>query len=289
MSPVKTRSEGEAGRRTKRPLLRIPIEVEGKDPSGRSFTETTYTIMVNRHGARIALKNSLTPGERIIVTNLQREESCPFRVVERTNTLYGSESEWGVECLEPDRNFWGVYFPENTPGAAQGEGIDVLLECASCHSRELAQLTMDQYRELSAESTLSRPCPECRADSIWEFGFAEVMIQESSGGAHLPPGMGDRRNLKRFVAMLPLRLRDHNGKQSATRTENLSKLGLCFISDMKIESGDALYLSAGPMEKGKKELPVRVAWRRPISGSDHAVYGVRLEDETAQDLTPSKP
>ena len=281
MSPATTHSEGEARRRTKRPLLRIPIEVEGKDSSGRPFTETTYTIMVNRHGARIALKNPLTPGERIIVTNLQREESCPFRVVERTKTLYGSESEWGVECLEPDRNFWGVYFPERTPVSAQGEGIDVLIECTSCQSRELAQLTMDQYRELSAESTLLRPCPKCRADSKWEFGFAEVMTQESSVGAHSSPGGQDRRNIKRFVAMLPLRLRGQKGNQSATHTENLSKLGLCFVSDMAIESGDALYLSVGPVEKGKKELPARVAWRRPISGSNLSVYGVRLEEEAA--------
>jgi PilZ domain len=279
MTPHNTENQGKARRRTRRPLLWIPIEVEGKDASGRPFAEKTHTIMVNRNGARIALKQDLKAGDRIIVTNLQREESCPFRVVERTKTLYGKESEWGVECLEPDRNFWGIYFPEGATGKAQGDGIDVLLECANCRSRELVELSMDQYRELSTNSAVSRPCRKCGGGSDWEFGFAEVLVEQQVEGPYLPSGVSERRTTKRFVAMLPLRLRNSDGEETVTRTENLSKLGLCFRSDVVMESGDLVFLSVGPNEKGKKELPVRVAWRRPMSGSNFSIYGVRLEEE----------
>lgn len=262
--------------------MRIPIEVRGTDVNGRSFSERTETVMINRNGARISLQNSLVPGERITIANLESDESCPFRVVERTATTYGNQAEWGVECLEPDRNFWGVCFPEMTTGAAPGEGIDVLLECTACHGRELAQISMDQYRELSSRSTLHRRCLKCGKPSAWEFGFAPVLLEEARSKAPAEVaaqlhGGTDRRRTKRFIGMLPLQLRNQNGKLETAHTENLSKLGLCFISTVEMEVGEAIYLSAGPIEDGKKEIPSRIAWRRPVAGSDRSVYGVRVE------------
>jgi PilZ domain len=273
-------------RRTKRPLLRIAIEVEGKNAEGQPFTESTYTLVVNRNGARIALKNSLQPGERITITNIQREESCPFRVVERVETVGTEHCEWGVECLEPHRNFWGVYFPEKSPAAPAGEGIDVLIECGTCHAREMAELTMDQYRELSENSALTRACAQCGGDTPWEFGFAEIVVEEpraggpQQGASDFVPAEGqERRQAKRFVAMLPLHLRTRDGKEETTRTENLSKLGLCFLSDLAIEEGDVIHLSVGPREDGKQELPARVAWHRRVTPAGRSLYGVRLESD----------
>lgn len=282
MSSPKSELHAKARRRSKRPLIRVPIEVRGTDVNGRSFSESTYTVAVNRNGARISLHNSLMAGARISITNLQRGESCAFRVVERTSTTYGNQAEWGVECLEPDRNFWGVYFPETVPGEAPDEGIDVMLECAGCRSRELAQISLEQYRELSNNSRLMRDCPRCLKQTSWEFGFAEVLLEEARAKAPseiaeaLRRG-NDRRHIRRYVAMLPLKLRNPSGKAENTRTENLSKLGLCFMSTLQMETGDELYLMVGPAEGDKKEIPARVAWRRPVAGSDRSVYGVRLE------------
>jgi Tfp pilus assembly protein PilZ len=282
VSPHKSEREGKARRRSKRPFIRIPIEVRGTDVNGRSFSENTQTVAVNRNGARISLMNSMLPGARITITNLKREDSCAFRVVERTATTYGNQAEWGVECLDPDRNFWGVYFPERTPSAQQDEDIDVMLECTVCRSREMAQLSLNQFRELSDKSAIERHCPKCGKSAAWEFGFAEVLLEESRAKA--PPSVAaalysgtDRRKSKRFVAMLPLRLRKESGKLVSSRTENLSKPGLCFICELEMEAGEVIYLSVGPPENGKREIPARIAWRRPVVGSNRSVYGVRLE------------
>jgi hypothetical protein len=282
LSSPKSQSDQKARRRSKRPLIRIPIEVRGADVNGRSFSETTHTVVVNRNGARISLQNSLMAGARITITNLQRGESCAFRVVERTSTTYGNQAEWGVECLECSRNFWGVYFPELAVGTPQGEGIDVMLECAACRSRELAQISLDQYRELSDRSRLERDCPNCHKRTVWEFGFAEVLLEEACSKAPLEVAEvlrqgNDRRRTRRFVAMLPLKLRNLAGKSETARTENLSKLGLCFMSAVQMETGDTLYLMVGPSQAEKKEIPARIAWRRPVAGSDRSIYGVRLE------------
>lgn len=276
----------QARRRTRRPLLRIPIEVEGTNADGQPFTEDSYTLVVNRNGARIALKNSLKPGDRITITNTQREESCPFRVVERADSIASDHTEWGVECLEPQRNFWGVYFPERPPAEAQGEGIDVLIECSACHTREMAELTMEQYRQLSESAALTRPCAQCGGDTPWEFGFAEIIVEDGEeAAAHekvpvlTPPGGEERRQTTRFVAMLPLHLHTPDGREETTRTENLSRLGLCFLSNLQLEEGEIMYVRVGPPEDEKKELPARVAWRRPVSASGRSLYGVRLEAE----------
>lgn len=261
--------------------MRIPIEVRGTDATGRAFSESTYTVGINRNGARIALKHTVLAGARITITNLAREESCAFRVVEHTTTRYGELAEWGVECLESDRNFWGVNFPD-LPDVPHSEAIDVMIECGQCRTRELAQLSMDQYHDLSANSALERPCANCRKSTRWEFGFAEVLLEESLARAPSSvldalPGGKDRRQTKRYVAMLPVQLRNRSGNLETTRTENLSKLGLCFISELAIQPGDAVFLSVGPPESGKKELPARVAWRRLVTGSNRSVLGVRLD------------
>jgi PilZ domain len=287
VSKPKAQPDPRTRRRSKRPLIRIPIEVRGTDVNGRSFSEATHTMTVNRNGARISLKNALVPGERITITNLQREESCAFRVVERTSTTYGHQAEWGVECLDRNRNFWGIYFPEVTASAAQAEGVDVMLECSGCRARELAQISTEQYRELTESSKLMRDCPQCGNRTSWEFGFAEVLLEEARAKAPADVAEAlrhgaDRRQTKRFVAMLPLKIRGLSGQAEIARTENLSKLGLCFISDIRMEVEDAIYLSVGPTENGKKEIPGRVAWKRPVAGSDRSIYGVRVEaKETA--------
>ena len=77
---------------------------------------------------------------------------------------------------------------------------------------------------------------------------------------------------------LPVRVRLTDGREEITRTENLSKTGVCFISDLKADAGQYVWLSVG-FEAGKKadEVSARVVWRKPMEGTDHFVYGVHLQ------------
>ncbi len=97
-------------------LLRIPIEVKGMDAEARAFKEVTSTLVINRGGARISLKHTLKADERITITNLQTQISCPFRVVGQTGQTHGEGPECGVECLKENLNFWGIKFPEKVTG-----------------------------------------------------------------------------------------------------------------------------------------------------------------------------
>ncbi len=271
-------------RRSKRPMLRIPIRVEGKNASGQPFFEDTHTLVINRNGGRICLQASLRVGDIIRVTNHSTRKTCPFRVVVSLEKTYGPKPEWGVECLHPETNFWGVYFPEQKEERKEAEALDVLLQCCTCQSREMSRLSIEKYRELNERAQLRRPCSQCQKTTDWRIGFVEILRKDAvvgaaSGGSveTIPPSIQERRETKRFVAILPLRVRNREGQETLTTTENLSKTGLCFISDMGVEEGDRIFLTVAPGGPDPtQELPARVAWRRPLGGSGKSLYGVRL-------------
>jgi hypothetical protein len=277
----------ERKRRTERVLLQIPIEVKGTDAEGKPFTEKTHTLVINRHGARIALQAPLKPEARITITNRQSAMSYPFRVVGRTGKSLGEGPEWGVECLEPGVNFWGISFPDKVAAPAAQEGIDALVECAVCRFRELAQLTLEEYRSVITQGAVRRDCPECGMITQWEFGFAEGESEEAipvqpSGPASAPPAAGgaERRRAKRLTIKLPVRIRLQDGSEEVARTENLSKTGVCFNSSLMIRPEDRVFLTVGYTPGGsEEEVAARLVWRREIESGTTALYGVRLEEE----------
>lgn len=272
-------------RRSARPLLKIPIQVEGTDVEGRDFSETTYTLTINRYGARITLKNTPRPRDEIRIINLQTSQTCPFRVVARLEVPLGSGVEWGVECLAPKSNFWGVYFPEKRERAPLQESIEVLLQCASCGSREMAQLAGRNYREVVNESPVTRYCTKCGGETEWHLGLVEITPEElSSPGMNAlaselsAPGGAERRRDKRYVILLPLRIRDQTGREDVTKSENFSKTGVCFASHLEMEEGSIVHLTVGPAGGEQAQVPARIAWRRRL-GAGRSLYGVRLEVE----------
>jgi hypothetical protein len=288
MSENVTPKTEEHKRRSERVLLRIPIEVKGTDAEGKPFTEKTFTLVINRHGARIALNTPVQAEARITITNRQSAMSCPFRVVGRTSKSLGEGPEWGVECLQPGVNFWGISFPEKVAAPAAQEVIDALVECAACGSRELAQLTLEEYRAVITQGSVRRDCPECSGMTDWRFGFVEaepeepVPAQPSASAPTSPAATGaERRRAKRLTIKLPVRIRLQDGSEEVARTENLSKTGVCFSSSLLIRPRDRILLTVGYTPGGsEEEMPARLVWRREIEGGGKALYGVRLEEST---------
>lgn len=277
-------TEQAAQRRTERVLIQVPIEVQGNDADGRAFHETTRTVVINRDGARIALRHSLRVGARITITNLQNQKQAPFRVVDRVQKTIGLDPEWGVECLDLKENFWGILFPKRAVEPARSENVDVLLECTVCRTRELAQLPLASYQKLVAKSLISLKCARCADTTDWRLCFVEE--EEGTAGApakmektRLKPAGIERRRAKRLTAKLPLRLRKGDDTVEITRTENLSKTGVCFYSKLEIMTGEEIRVSVGSTETGaEKELRARVVWGRAVGGNEQFLYGAQLEE-----------
>jgi hypothetical protein len=272
-------------RRTERVLIQVPIEVKGKDANGRPFREASRTIVINRHGARIGLRTLVRPDSQLTVTNLQNQLTCPFRVVSRVQKTIGMEPEWGVECLNPQLDFWGILFPEKSHARAPEETVDVLLECTVCHGRELAQLSLEEYRSLVTQSLLRRECAKCVDSTEWRLCFMEEGEEGEIGAparkekTRVRPSGVERRRAKRLTAKLPLRIRTDEGAEETTRTENLSKTGVCFYSRRQMMTGDRVRLSVGePAEGSGRELRARIVWGRAVGDDEQFLYGAEVDE-----------
>jgi hypothetical protein len=98
-------------RRTERITQEIPIRVYSFGAAAGFFTEDSRTLMVNRDGALIILKNPVAPEGILWIINLENLRQDDFRVVRLARKKRGGSAEWGVECLDKSRDLWETSFP----------------------------------------------------------------------------------------------------------------------------------------------------------------------------------
>jgi hypothetical protein len=271
-------------RRSARVVLKLPLEVSGIDLEGRSFNERSHTLVINRNGASIALRNSTAPGARIKIKNLQTSQTCKFRVCEGTEKLPGGLREWGVDCVDPAPNFWGISFPE-TPQDSKEETIGSLLECTGCHCREMTKLSLSDYRTTVRRTSLARFCTWCGKETEWKFAVvvedagetASPALKEAEEGGSLPPG-GERRRDERRIARLPISIRHEDGREEFTTTENVSRSGVCCAATMQLAVGDHVFLRlVSDQGTGEVEFRAEIRWRRRINEKRGNLYGMKME------------
>jgi len=97
-------------RRSMRVLLSVPILVSGKLPEGQEFKEDTRTLVVNAHGALIALNAPVTADQLITVANKSTQQSLDCRIVYLGRAQDG-KTQMGIEFLKPSPAFWQIDFP----------------------------------------------------------------------------------------------------------------------------------------------------------------------------------
>ena len=270
-------------RRSDRILLTIPIIVEGVGPDGKVFSETTRTLVINRQGARIQLSRQVSAGTLLRIKLVSASRQAEFRVIGPTRPLTHQGGEWGVECVDQAVNLWGIGFPPLTEKEAQASA---LLECRDCHSVNLTRLTLMENEVLTESGLLTKECKRCGRPTSWGY-------TEQSVGAPLPgqeaepsinevvdsqPAVANRRAHRRIALKLPVRLRSFYGTEELAQTENVSKGGLCFISDKTYRIGEVLLVTC-PYDKAAANIEVRsiVVRRREMQGTNRSVYGVRYE------------
>jgi Tfp pilus assembly protein PilZ len=80
------------------------------------------------------------------------------------------------------------------------------------------------------------------------------------------------------VLKLPLGVRLSDGSEEASKTENISKSGLCFACSLEMHVGERVYVRLGlDSPEERSDLPARIMWRRPAKDKGRAFYGVKLE------------
>ena len=153
-------------RRSERLLLTVPIQVEGVNRWGEKFSEATRTIVINRQGARIFLKEPVAAGAVVLVSNNMGHRKAKFRVVGPTQPATAEGGEWGLECLDEKANLWGIGFP---PPQQELGSCTALIECRRCHALKLSALSMVELEVLGTSGLLVKECEPCGRSTPWSY------------------------------------------------------------------------------------------------------------------------
>jgi hypothetical protein len=257
---------------TERILLKLPIRVSAFGGSAGDFSEETYTVEINRAGARIALKHPVAANDTIRIVNLENLREADFRIIGPSRLEAGGLADWGVECLEADRNLWDIEFspPLETPNNPAG----ALLKCGDCGAEIFCALR-DWEIAILESGSLQRFCQSCGGPTTWRHADANSRVGDVRPPepppapppvAQPPPGTyAHKRAYKRLALKLPILVRDSEGGQEVSKTENLSKGGLAVSLGLKLEVGDVVtvccpYTAGGQNFEQKAEVRSRVTF-----------------------------
>ncbi len=257
-------------RRTERILAPVQIRVIGNDASGVSFAEETVTISFNQQGARISLTHSLLPDDVVLVKNLENGIEEEFRVVGAFQQVFGSRCEWGMEAVNQDSGIWGVEFSPNDDSAQP----KVLVECAACKTAAQSTLSSIEYGVLLATGLISRHCDRCNETTRWkpsdQVVTPEILIrsnQSASQRAHVV------RQARRLKLTMQLRVRNVWGVMDIAQTRDVSKAGLCFVSNQRFSPGDEINITLPySLNQAPVETKGRIVWT--AEGTSGRFYGV---------------
>lgn len=101
----------EAGRRrSARVLVSVPVMVHGANAIGKEFDEEARTLVVNAHGALLAMSEAVKSGQPLTLTNKMTKQVIDTRVV-YVGKPQGDKSQVGIEFAKPAPSFWQIDFP----------------------------------------------------------------------------------------------------------------------------------------------------------------------------------
>ncbi len=110
--PIKVSSKTNR-RRSQRAILSLPIMVctEGGPPDS-AFEESTQTLVVNAHGALIAIAGKVEKGQKFQLTNRMTREQLLCSVI-YVGSVSGGKTQVGIEFDETSPDFWRITFPHD--------------------------------------------------------------------------------------------------------------------------------------------------------------------------------
>lgn len=277
-------SQAEERRRSERLWLTVPLYVEGVDSAGQAFDCEARVINLSRHGARIQIPQSIAQNQHIILKSRDGNHQANFRVAGIIAPANSENAEYGAESLDETQNFWQIEFPP--PEDAETEESKVLLECRKCNTIALLPLTISEVQAVRSMGWVGKTCPICNAMSLWKYAeigktrnHHEKQSKDSQRGSSSwisASVESTNRNHRRVYVMMPIEVRDAQGNEEGTRTENISKCGFCFSSEKIYQPGEAItaiFDNAADSLTLKTELPAHIVREQSILGTNRKLYG----------------
>ena len=273
-------------RRSDRIMLAIPLRIVGTDAQGAEFKEDARTVTINRHGARIRVSRPLSASGTIRLANTLSRRESDFRLVGPVTPLSEAGGDWGVECLDPKENIWGIQFPPLEEG--QAAESKALVECRRCHTVALMPLSLVEVEVLDTSGIVQKHCQSCDATSPWGYAESQIALtapmdstmpfSDSQAETSTPITRSDLRRHRRVALQLTVRVRDYYGGEEITKSENVSKGGFCFASEKNYMIGQGLMVVCPYNPTAQNiEVGARIVRKHDVSEVSRKVYGVRYD------------
>jgi hypothetical protein len=229
-----------SNRRSDRISISFTLEAMGTDAEGKPFLETARTVVVNRHGALVALSHKLRVGQTVTVRRRVTDGSirqAEVRVVacEKEATNGG---DYGVSFMDPNLDFWGIEFP--APEKAADAVVRLLVECSHCKCQELAYLDSRELKEFEANHLFARQCRMCEAPTIWKQPLESMSRGQDAhhgGMGASAAGGSPERETTRYETRLTACVRQKPGTEEMAVCENVSRQGIAFRTKNRYHEG----------------------------------------------------
>ena len=108
-------------RRSQRVIISVPVSVSGKKADGTEFQEDAVTLVVNAHGALIALAARVKEAQSLHLTSRGSPTPQECRVV-YVGHSDGGKTQVAVEFLQAAPDFWHISFPPDDWSTSVLEG-----------------------------------------------------------------------------------------------------------------------------------------------------------------------
>lgn len=234
--------DSRSNRRSDRISISFTLETMGTDAQGRPFLETARTVVVNRHGALVALNHKLRTGQNVTVRRRATDGSlrqADVKVVACEKET-SSGGEYGVSFVDPNLDFWGIEFP--SPERSIDAVVRLLVECSHCRSQELAYLDSRELKEFEQNHLFARQCRMCEAPTIWKQPLESMVRgngsdkQREAGGSALNTASPERETT-RYDTRLTACVREKPGTEEMAVCENVSRQGIAFRTKNRYQEG----------------------------------------------------
>jgi len=274
----------QALRRSDRLAISVPIRCSGIDASGNRFDESTHTLVITRHGAKIVFRRLLSLDQTFVLNCPGTNREAPARVVAKV----AESSEgflYGVEILDPEVNLWDIHFP--SPADSELAAGRILLECNRCRECEVAYLNIHELEIFNVQRCVTRACRRCNDTTTWIKPSLQKLLGSTSPSSAAPlsdvagPAVGrpariaDERKEVRLDVRIQMAVRTLRTGEVMVLAQNASEGGACFESVHPFAVGDHLEVAVPYVPNGPNVfVPARIAWGQEIPGSEGLIYGL---------------
>jgi hypothetical protein len=247
----------EPPRRSDRIEMAIEVEATGLDVQGRTFDEMAVTSSISRHGAVVALKSKLGPGQEFTLRSLKNNKDADVRVLGLID-IKGNRHVYGVALVDPAVDLWGVHFP-----VLNGEEeplTRLVLQCGTCREREVVHFNEIEMQVFETNQEIRRFCRGCSGTTVWKQpkkDSFEVIKQEFQLNEEplvpTPIAAAIKRKYERIATQASACIRQPDGSDEIVKCENISRGGLCFHSSNMYLEGSRIEVAV-PCSPGAENI-----------------------------------